>query len=135
MRLIEFGILFTAESPATFETPLRDTPSSSFSTPSMTSRKRKSADAMSTASSKKAPSEGHSLDSFLSAYTSEDNCSFEELIESADKKLRQKFAVLFNAEEQTAIEMAKMLSLPSIENQFQEIEGSKKVNEPKSLSD
>lgn len=135
LKFIEFEIVSAAESPATFETPLRDTPSSSFSTPSMTSRKRKNADAMSTASSKKAPSEGHSLDSFLSSYTSEDNCSFQELIESADKKLRQKFAVLFNAEEQTAIEMAKMLTLPSIENQFQAIEGSKTVNERKWMTD
>lgn len=79
--------------------------------------------------SQKAPSDGHSLDSFLSSYTSEDNCSFQELIETADKKLRQKFAVLYKAEEETALAVAHSLSLPNIEDQFRAIEGTKKVNE------
>lgn len=85
---------------------------------------------MSTTSSnsKKAPSDGHSLDSFLSSYTSEDNCSFQDLIESADKKLRQKFAVLFDAEQETALAIAQSLSLPNIEDQFRAIEGTKKVS-------
>lgn len=128
-----FYSLRAAESPATFETPLRDMPSehSSFSTPaaSMT-RQQTSNDAASVCSSqrsKKNPSEGHTLDSFLSSHTSEDNCSFQELIETADKKLRQKFAVLYQAEEDTALAVARNLCLPHIEDQFQEICGSKAV--------
>lgn len=78
--------------------------------------------------SKMEPSDGHSLDSFLSAYTSEDNCSFQELIETADKKLRQKFSVLFDAEQETAIAVAKSLCLPSIEDQFKAICGPKIVD-------
>lgn len=77
--------------------------------------------------SSKSPSEGHSLDSFLSHYTSEDNNSFQELIETADKKLRQRFAVLYEAETSTAAAIANSLELPSIENQFRAIEGNKQV--------
>lgn len=82
---------------------------------------------ISATSSKKAASDGHTLDSFLATHTSEDNCSFQELIESADKKLRQKFAVLFEAEQQTALAIAHSLSLPAIEDQYKEVSGPKKV--------
>lgn len=118
----------TAESPATFETPQRDD-ASTFSTPRSTFRERDS-DTISTTSkkSRKAPSDGHSLDSFLATHTSEDNCSFQDLIETADKKLRQKFSVLFEAEQQTALAIAQSLNLPSIEDQFQETEGPKRVS-------
>lgn len=78
--------------------------------------------------STKTPSDGHSLDSFLSTYTSEDNNSFQELIESADKKLRQKFSVLYNAEDETALAIANSLNVPSIEQQFEPIEGQKSVS-------
>lgn len=77
--------------------------------------------------SKKTPS--HSLDSFLATHTSEDNCSFQQLIETADKKLRQKFSVLYDAEQHTALAIAESLHLPSIENQFKAICGPKKVSE------
>lgn len=77
--------------------------------------------------SNKTPSDGHTLDSFLSNYTSEDNNSFQELIETADRKLRQKFSILYEAEEETASAIAKSLALPSIEEQFDAIEGPKTV--------
>lgn len=125
---IDFIIsLFTAQSPATFETPERGVDGSW--TPASTVFQEKHSDAQSVTSSKSknAPSDGHTLDSFLATHTSEDNCSFQELIESADKKLRQKFSVLFNAEHETALAIAHSLSLPSIEDQFKEITGPKKV--------
>lgn len=122
----------TAESPATFETPQREDSwnQSSFSTPSSVQFREKDSDTLSTTSkkSKRAPSDGHTLDSFLSSHTSEDNCSFEELIDTADKKLRQKFAVFYEAEEQTALAIAQSLDLPKIEDQFKEICGLKKVS-------
>lgn len=120
----------TAESPATFETPQRDGATPWNSTPGSVQFQERNADAQSTissSSSKKAPSDGHTLDSFLATHTSEDNCSFQELIESADKKLRQKFSVLFEAEQQTALAVAESLSLPKIEDQYKEITGPKKV--------
>lgn len=119
-----------AESPATFETPQRDGATPWNSTPGSVQFQDRNADAQSTissSSSKKAPSEGHTLDSFLATHTSEDNCSFQELIESADKKLRQKFSVLFEAEQETALAIAHSLSLPKIEDQYKEISGPKKV--------
>ncbi|XP_031638293.1 splicing factor ESS-2 homolog [Contarinia nasturtii] len=120
-----------SESPATFETPQReDWNQSTFSTPSSRLFQERNSDALSTTSrrSKKAPSDGHTLDSFLATHTSEDNCSFEELIETADKKLRQKFAVLFEAEQQTAMAIALSLDLPKIEDQFKEIIGPKRID-------
>lgn len=77
---------------------------------------------------KTTPSENHSLDSFLSTYTSEDNHSFQEIIELSDRKLRQKFAVLYDAETETAKQMTMAMVLPSIEKQFKAIEGSKPLD-------
>lgn len=87
-------------------------------------------DAQSTTSktSRKAPSDGHTLDSFLSTHTSEDNCSFQEIIETADKKLRQKFSVLFDAEQQTALAIERSLDLPCIEDQFNDKSGLQGVS-------
>lgn len=130
MNSFQHLIRFTADSPATFETPQRDNlgHQSAFSTPRSTFAERDS-DTLSTTSkrSKKGPSDGHSLDSFLATHTSEDNCSFQELMETADRKLRQKFSVLFEAEQETALAIAHSLNLPSIEDQFKEIIGPKKV--------
>lgn len=61
-------------------------------------------------------------------HTSEDNNSFHEIIEKADRKLKQKFAVLFEAEQRTAIEMSKCLALPPIEKQFETVEGPKTLD-------
>lgn len=124
--------VYIAESPATFETPQREDAwnQSTFSTPGSSIFRDKHSDTHSTTSkrSKKAPSDGHTLDSFLAAHTSEDNCSFQELIDTADKKLRQKFAVFYEAEEKTALAIAHSLDLPKIEDQFKEICGPKTVN-------
>lgn len=117
--------MFLAQSPATFETPEHSARHKESDTQTSTRSKRSTTTSVS--SSKKDPSEGHSLDSFLATYTSEDNNSFGELIESADRKLRQKFSVLFDAEKETAAAIANSLALPSIEKQFEPIEGPKTV--------
>lgn len=117
--------------PATFDTPQINTPEIDTESllSSTRSRKRKlPSSSASSVTSSKGPSEGHSLDSFLANYTSEDNNSFQELIDTADKKLRQKFAVLYEAEKHTAAAIAHSLELPSIENQFKAIDGSKTVD-------
>lgn len=113
--------LSVSQSPATFETPLHPSSQSHHST-------RSNKTTLSTTSSKSSVSKNHSLDSFLGSFTSEDNNSFNEIIEKADKKLKQKFSVLFEAEHTTAIEMAKSLALPSIGDQFAAIEGPKRVD-------
>lgn len=104
------------ESPATFETPITKsneptTPKPHSSRSNKSSKSKKSIDESDNL-------EHMSLDTFLHTHTSEDNYSFQEIIESADMKLRQKFNVLFEAEKTQAIEMSKLLALPSIEDQF-----------------
>lgn len=60
----------------------------------------------------------HSLDSFLHNYTSEDNYSFQEIIDNAAIKLKQKFAVLYKEEDRSKERLAQILQLPSIEQQL-----------------
>ncbi|XP_075159093.1 ess-2 splicing factor homolog [Haematobia irritans] len=107
--------------PATFETPASfgeqtpransaaDTPGAHSVASSTSSRKSNSS-----------ISDKHSLDSFLQAYTSEDNDSFQKIVDTADAKLRQKFAVLYNEERISAEKLQRALTLPSIEKQFEQ---------------
>ncbi|KAL5276271.1 DGCR14 family protein [Megaselia abdita] len=105
-----------SESPATFETPQRE-PSSQRSNKSTTSSK-----------SEKSISDGHSLDSFLSKYTSEDNESFQEIVESAEQKLHKKFSVLFDAEQLSIEYQEKSMALPSLEKQFEAPDPMRKID-------
>ncbi|XP_037048566.1 splicing factor ESS-2 homolog [Bradysia coprophila] len=116
------------DSPATFETPMSKpdaTPGSEMYTPQT---KRSNQSPAESSVTKTVPSENHSLDSFLCTYTSEDNHSFQEIIELSDRKLRQKFAVLYDAETETAKQMTMAMVLPSIEKQFKAVEGSKPLD-------
>ncbi|XP_065092625.1 splicing factor ESS-2 homolog [Ochlerotatus camptorhynchus] len=110
-------------SPATFETPL---PSASLA-PDEPPSERSTISTSSTKSSKSIASK-HSLDTFLFKYTSEDNDSFQEIMEAADKKLRQKFSVLYEAEGSTRESLDKSLTLPSIESQFDTNEKPKELD-------
>ncbi|XP_017479940.1 PREDICTED: protein DGCR14 homolog [Rhagoletis zephyria] len=121
-------------SPATFETPASatgimtprlegsgaasDTPKSAISSCSKASK---------TGTEPKSVADKHSLDSFLQHYTSEDNHSFQEIIDTADEKLRQKFAVLYNEEKLSADKLARALTLPSIQKQFEEPDPLRKI--------
>lgn len=53
-------------------------------------------------------------DSFLDTYTSKDNQNFQEIIEAADRKLRKKYSILFDAEEK----IQNYFTLPSICDQY-----------------
>uniref|UniRef100_A0AAG5CZI4 DGCR14 n=1 Tax=Anopheles atroparvus TaxID=41427 RepID=A0AAG5CZI4_ANOAO len=110
-------------SPTTFETPLPNATPASELPPSI-----RSTSSASSSKSTKTVGDKHSLDSFLQTYTSEDNDSFQEIVETADRKLRQKFAVLYHAEGTTAIEMGQYLALPSIEQQFDQREKPKQLD-------
>lgn len=114
---------FLDETPATFETPS--------TLPNSTPRPEGLQSVRSNSSSKstsKTIAEKHTLDSFLNNYTSEDNESFEEIIEAADQKLKQKFAILYEAESQQSILLENSLALPSIERQYDAIERPKNVD-------
>lgn len=58
-----------------------------------------------------------SLDQFLNSHTSEDNESFEEILEDSAKKHRQKYSYLYNEEKSQEDKQKKLLELPSIEEQ------------------
>ncbi|BFG01233.1 splicing factor ESS-2 homolog [Drosophila madeirensis] len=117
-----------AMSPATFETPVSqgsrsNTPLQRADTPCSTtssSSARSSAEGSSLSSKM-------SLDAFLQSYTSEDNQSFQEIIETAEEKLRQKYALLYNHEQLSADQLARALMLPSIEKQFEEPDPLRKI--------
>ncbi|XP_019549158.3 splicing factor ESS-2 homolog [Aedes albopictus] len=115
--------LIREPSPATFETPL---PSASLA-PDEPPSVRSTTSSTSSTKSSKSIADRHSLDSFLFNYTSEDNDSFQEIMEAADKKLRQKFAILYDAEGTSRANLGKQLALPSIESQFD------KKDKPKEL--
>ncbi|XP_044316928.1 splicing factor ESS-2 homolog [Drosophila rhopaloa] len=118
-----------AMSPATFETPVSLANGSN--TPLLNSRATDTP--LSSAGSEKSAAEGGdntsklSLDAFLQNYTSEDNQSFQEIIETAEAKLRQKYAVLYNHEKLSAEQLQRALMLPSIEKQFEEPDPLRKI--------
>ncbi|KAH8386482.1 hypothetical protein KR093_000785, partial [Drosophila rubida] len=121
--------VFTAMSPATFETPL------SAANGNATPLAETPVSNKSTKSSKRDVEGGcqdgisrqMSLDSFLQHFTSEDNQSFQEIIETAEAKLRQKYAVLYNHEQLSAQQLQRALMLPSIEKQFEEPDPLRKI--------
>ncbi|XP_064536873.1 splicing factor ESS-2 homolog [Drosophila montana] len=121
-----------AMSPATFETPLST--ANACPTPLPPSPNSSSGSYKSSKSHSSAEGEGQdaigrkmSLDSFLQHYTSEDNQSFQEIIETAEMKLRQKYSVLYNHEQLSAEQLQQALMLPSIEQQFEEPDPLRKI--------
>ncbi|XP_063000044.1 splicing factor ESS-2 homolog [Elgaria multicarinata webbii] len=58
-----------------------------------------------------------SLDSFLAKHTSEDNASFEQIMEAAEEKEKARHSWLYEAEEEFAQRHQEQLALPSAEEQ------------------
>ncbi|XP_069612939.1 splicing factor ESS-2 homolog isoform X1 [Ranitomeya imitator] len=96
--------------PATFETPL-GVPG----TPSFTAKHREGeeGDGEKTEDGEELPS----LDNFLAKHTSEDNASFEQIMEVAKEKERAKNSWLYEAEEEYKQRLQQNLVLPSVEMQ------------------
>lgn len=82
----------------------------------------------SSTSSRKTIGDFHTLDTFFDKYTSEDNHSFEEIVEIAEERLKQKYAILYEAEDSSANVLRNALALPSIENQFESTERINKLD-------
>lgn len=123
MILNKLLYFITAMSPATFETPLSTANAGAtplLNTPKSTTSSQKSSVSQSTAEGghREAILRKMSLDSFLHNYTSEDNQSFQEIIETAEMKLRQKYSVLYNHEQLSTDQLQRALLLPGIEEQF-----------------
>ncbi|CAG9805742.1 unnamed protein product [Chironomus riparius] len=111
------------ETPLTFDTPASSIPDSTPLPPSVRSN-----DSSKTTSSKRSIGDNHSLDSFFGKYTSEDNQSFEEIIEAAEEKLKQKFAILYEAENSSSSILQNALELPGFERQFTAVERPNKLD-------
>lgn len=116
----------TFETPSSFgeRTPRNNQPSDTYRSSGAQSV---ASSTSSTKSSTKSVSDKHTLDSFLHTYTSEDNDSFQKIIDTADEKLRQKFSVLYNEEALSAEKLQKALTLPSIEQQFDQPDPMRKI--------
>ncbi|XP_011307461.1 protein DGCR14 homolog [Fopius arisanus] len=93
-------------SPATFETPLREEPGEISDSESVIAKSESTLD--------DGVKDRIGLDSFLSTHTSEDNASFEEMMEEAEKRQRIKYSWLYDVEEKSkllAIEANKIAAL------------------------
>ncbi|KAK4319574.1 hypothetical protein Pmani_009514 [Petrolisthes manimaculis] len=99
------------DSPATFETP--QTQSSGSTTP-----RQDSSSNIGNKTSQDSQNSGKdhtiSLDEFMSTHTSEDNDSFEQLMEESQARFRRKYAWMFEAEEQHNKEYLPNLDVPSL---------------------
>ncbi|XP_059048693.1 splicing factor ESS-2 homolog [Achroia grisella] len=113
-------------SPATFDTPGLDRPSSP-STPSVHDSRTQSEVDYGDKDKTKDFTDNHSLDSFLSLHTSEDNASYDRVIALENKKKATKLASQFQSEETSAALADAALALPSIEQQADQ------TNRPKEL--
>lgn len=82
----------------------------------------------SSTTSRKTIGDFHSIDSFFEKYTSEDNQSFEEIVEAAEERLKQKFAILYEAEDSSASILKNALELPAIDKQFEMTERPNKLD-------
>uniref|UniRef100_A0A8D8ZPT3 Protein DGCR14 homolog n=1 Tax=Cacopsylla melanoneura TaxID=428564 RepID=A0A8D8ZPT3_9HEMI len=103
-------------SPATFETPEHFTSLEEAGAANIQDSVR----SQSSCSSRKSSSVGkfQSLDEFLSTHTSEDNQSFEDIIEYAKKQHRIKYPWLYSGENEAPENRCNFLELPSMQEQI-----------------
>lgn len=114
-------------SPATFETPLNKTEQDDEQFNSTKVTKESSANGSTKDKDKSEITTG--LDAYLSTHTSEDNASFEEMMVETEKRLKLKFAWLYEAEENSKLALTNESSNKlAIEN------GNKKPNQLDSWS-
>ncbi|KAM4706699.1 splicing factor ESS-2 homolog [Discoglossus pictus] len=97
--------------PATFETP-----AGLPGTPSLLSKRRVGDEGLGE-KTEEDTEKLHGLDSFLAKHTSEDNASFEQIMEVAKEKERSRNSWLYEAEEEYRQRKEQNLALPSVEMQ------------------
>nr|XP_028566107.1 splicing factor ESS-2 homolog [Podarcis muralis] len=100
--------------PATFETPeVHPGDPSTLSKPKLPVKTTEEGETEEEESKDALPS----LDSFLAKHTSEDNASFEQIMDVAEEKERARHSWLYDAEEEFAQRHQEQLALPSAEEQ------------------
>ncbi|KAM4050142.1 splicing factor ESS-2 homolog [Anomaloglossus baeobatrachus] len=105
------------ESPLPYVTPATfETPAGVPGTPSFTAKNREGEEGDGEKTEEGAE-ELPSLDNFLAKHTSEDNASFEQIMEVAKEKERAKNSWLYEAEEEYKQRLQQNLALPSVEKQ------------------
>ncbi|TRY73611.1 hypothetical protein TCAL_01868 [Tigriopus californicus] len=88
-------------------------------------------DASETSHSSSDPPEGPTLDKFLTRFTSEDNASFNEVMEETDDKFRVEHAWKFKDDEDMAQAlMEERLRVPAIEDQVQVPKSEQSLSKP-----
>ncbi|XP_047032653.1 splicing factor ESS-2 homolog [Helicoverpa armigera] len=108
-------------SPATFDTPHMDRPFSP-AAPTIRSDRSDTESECSSRDKTKDITDNHSLDSYLSTHTSEDNASYDRVIALENKKRAAKLATQLQAEVTSAAIADAALALPSIEQQADQTE-------------
>ncbi|XP_075983453.1 ess-2 splicing factor homolog [Anticarsia gemmatalis] len=104
-------------SPATFDTPHLDRPFTPSEGAAAGGDPVETRSASHSQDKPKDITDNHSLDSFLSTHTSEDNASYDRVIALEDKKRAAKLATQMQAEITSAALADSALALPSIEQQ------------------
>ncbi|CAH2295511.1 Hypothetical predicted protein [Pelobates cultripes] len=115
LRSSLFEVLLIAVVSATFETP-----SGVPGTPSLIAKRGLGDEGFKSTFSEKTDEDGDELpglDNFLAKHTSEDNASFEQIMEVAKEKERSRNAWLYEAEEEYKKRQQENLALPSMEKQ------------------
>lgn len=114
------GLRSIENSPATFETPVED---KGYSTPATHRSRDEDSESLAGSGEEGESNRGSvgrhemSLDVFLDKHTSEDNESFEELMQDNERRFRQKHAWMFEAEEKHNKDHTPNLALPTAEQQ------------------
>lgn len=104
--------------PATFETPatIHGTPAPSQSIPDTDCRKTVEAVETENVPGKNKDESNFTLDRFLAKNTSEDNASFEQIVETSRQKHREKYQWLYEREKEQIERKEKILALPASED-------------------
>ena len=111
-------IFLFSGTPATFETPatIHGTPAPSQSIPDTDCRKTVEAVETENVPSKNKDESDSTLDRFLAKNTSEDNASFEQIVETSRQKHREKYQWLYEREKEQIERKEKILALPASED-------------------
>lgn len=111
-------VLLPTATPATFETPntIHGTPAPSRTSSENNNEAAEAKNSEASKSSSKKDESDFTLDKFLAKNTSEDNASFEQIMETSTQKHREKYQWLYEREQEQKERKDKILALPAPED-------------------